>query len=1022
MNQDPILTATGPRPGEPRAAAAVPDHTLLHVIGRGSYGEVWEARNVMGTPRAVKIIRREDFDSARPFEREFEGIQRYEPVSRTHAGLVPVLHVGRDAEDACFYYVMELADDALDGSGHYAPKTLRSELLRRKSLPVEECIGIGISLASALGHLHRAGLVHRDVKPSNIIFAGGMAKLADVGLVAQLSDSRSLVGTEGYFAPEGTGQPRSDVFSLGKVLYECITGQDRLAFPDVPEEWGAGSDSRAAFEFMEIVLRAAEPDPARRYEDTDEMLADLALLKAGKSLRALRRMETRLKRTLQVLAVSALGITVAGGAWLYEKRNSDRLTEANAKATNAEAVTRRLLQDSLVAEARAVRQSGVAGARQQALTTVGKALEAGASHLELRTQAASALGLLDAGGIQEERSVQGTGQSVSWSQDAGFCVIATRSGGRVEVRRRDSGAVISTFESGADILETTLSSGGGYLALVHTDASVTLWDTVARTKLWDSPAIRYANRPWFSRDGTWLVWSAADGLMARACLGGNLVNLVPGAGPMRGVYLSPDGTWIACLQVPENEVRGKFTEKLGFKIYTGLPGRIPVPADVPAIRAHDIDSDILLEGVSISADSRYLSATVSEDRMRVWEIPSMSQYVWLRGHQRSVRGTAFHPHDSDILISTSWDGTTRFWSMTTRQEIMRLPIGGEQILAVPDKGEILIRQWDTSGFVSASLTRRSALCMMPLPPHTPLGLHSATAWHPDGTLLATAGHAGVIVWHVPTARPWAIVPPGNEAQWLGVAFRPDGRSIVYCGSTGLYEKTLSRLQDGTPEFGGSRQLSDVFATGLDNTGPHLTISGRRADQKVGAEVLTSGAAGRFLMSRASVDKVATSPDGRRVIVSCYPSGGGTLWDLNSESETGLIVPAPSRAMHAFSADSRALITGMEKEITFTDVDDPLRMVAPPVARRDCQFVPSHIAVSAQANLIAVVSSPTEVTLCDGRTFSPILTLASQFTPFDCSLAFSPDGSQLALAGGAGRLMLWDIAWLKEELTGLGLGW
>ena len=73
-----------------RGVVSGPDHPLRRVIGRGSYGEVWEARNVMGTPRAVKIVRRQDFDSARPFEREYEGIQRYEPVSRTHAGLVQV--------------------------------------------------------------------------------------------------------------------------------------------------------------------------------------------------------------------------------------------------------------------------------------------------------------------------------------------------------------------------------------------------------------------------------------------------------------------------------------------------------------------------------------------------------------------------------------------------------------------------------------------------------------------------------------------------------------------------------------------------------------------------------------------------------------------------------------------------------------------------------------------------------------------------------------------------------------------
>ena len=90
----------------------IPDHTLLRPIGRGAYGEVWLARNVMGALRAVKVIWRSQFESDRPYEREFAGIQRFEPVSRSSGGLVHVLHVGRHEAEGCFYYVMELADAA----------------------------------------------------------------------------------------------------------------------------------------------------------------------------------------------------------------------------------------------------------------------------------------------------------------------------------------------------------------------------------------------------------------------------------------------------------------------------------------------------------------------------------------------------------------------------------------------------------------------------------------------------------------------------------------------------------------------------------------------------------------------------------------------------------------------------------------------------------------------------------------------------------------------------------------------
>src|ERR1043165_4500091 len=88
----------------------IPDHKLLRCIGRGAYGEVWLARSIIGTCRAVKVVWRRSFETDRPFEREFAGIQKFEPVSRSHDNLVDILHVGRNDEVGYFFYVMELAD------------------------------------------------------------------------------------------------------------------------------------------------------------------------------------------------------------------------------------------------------------------------------------------------------------------------------------------------------------------------------------------------------------------------------------------------------------------------------------------------------------------------------------------------------------------------------------------------------------------------------------------------------------------------------------------------------------------------------------------------------------------------------------------------------------------------------------------------------------------------------------------------------------------------------------------------
>ena len=77
-----------------RVAPLIPDHEMLRLIGKGSYGEVWLAQGVTGALRAVKVVWREDFEDERGFEREFEGILKYEPISRDHPGLVKILHVG----------------------------------------------------------------------------------------------------------------------------------------------------------------------------------------------------------------------------------------------------------------------------------------------------------------------------------------------------------------------------------------------------------------------------------------------------------------------------------------------------------------------------------------------------------------------------------------------------------------------------------------------------------------------------------------------------------------------------------------------------------------------------------------------------------------------------------------------------------------------------------------------------------------------------------------------------------------
>ncbi len=315
-------------PNKSRPNPAIPDHDVLRKIGGGAYGEVWLARGVTGALRAVKVVWREDFEDERGFEREFEGILKFEPISRDHPALVNILHVGRSPDGVSFYYyVMELGDDVRAGQDinpiEYEPRTLRADTQQAIGTKWEtgDCIDVGLRLAEALNHLHERGLAHRDVKPSNVIFVNGRAKLADIGLVAARGQ-RTFVGTEGFVPPEGPGSTQADVYSLGKVLYEIATGNDRLDFPELPDELPAGPDRKRWLELNRIICEICEPRISKR-----------KISSAGELAEALRRLQRGKRRRSSGAAVWMTTLLLAGFAgWATWEavKDSDWVTGINA--------------------------------------------------------------------------------------------------------------------------------------------------------------------------------------------------------------------------------------------------------------------------------------------------------------------------------------------------------------------------------------------------------------------------------------------------------------------------------------------------------------------------------------------------------------------------------------------------------------------------------------------------------------------------------------------------------------------
>jgi CHASE2 domain-containing sensor protein len=275
-------------------APEIPDYELIQPpIGEGAYGKVWLARNKEGRWVALKVIFLASFaENPAPYEREFNGIKKYQLVSDQHPDLLRVFFVSERLEAGYFYYAMELGDARQPGWENdppsYRPRDLLNERLQlpHRRLPVRECVRIGLHLTDALEFLHRQGLTHRDIKPQNIIFVNGRPKLADMGLITDIrlfDNERTLVGTPGFMPPppERPGTPQADVYALGMVLYVLATGRSAAFFPEIATTLVVSSEPADFFPLNNIILKACQPEAVDRYTSAAEMRAALAVAQAA---------------------------------------------------------------------------------------------------------------------------------------------------------------------------------------------------------------------------------------------------------------------------------------------------------------------------------------------------------------------------------------------------------------------------------------------------------------------------------------------------------------------------------------------------------------------------------------------------------------------------------------------------------------------------------------------------------------------------------------------------------------------
>jgi len=1011
-----------------RPPPPIPNHEIIARIGGGSYGEVWLARSVTGAWRAVKVVWRNHFSSERPYEREFNGIVQFEPISRSHPAVVNVLHVGRDDTAGCFFYVMELADDA-KGKGEkegdarkeispadYQPRTLADDLKSRARLAVSDAVSLGVQLAGALGHLHRHGLVHRDVKPSNVIFVQGQPKLADIGLVTGVYQECSFVGTEGFIPPEGPGSERADLFALGRLLYEAATGKNRCEFPGLPDDldrWPKG-EREGLIELNEVLARACAPEAKMRHNNAAELAGDLNLILAGRSVRRAYRVERQLRRaTLVAVAALVLVLAAVFSNWLqrrqreladaHARREASLREEAQkslARAQAAERASQQQLYTALFEQARATVRSGELGQRARALDAVRRAAQI-TNTIELQREALAALALPD---LRFERELPTGADCTMASLDPKFERLAVAHGTKaVEIRSVSDQRLLATLPRSSPNFATfgKWSADGRFLGICRRQSLRALMKNL---EIWDVASAQQRlfrmNTPWdaFSFHPTQprVLCPAAESLIVLYDLeSGQTLKTFSPTGAVHHVEFSPDGQTFLC----QHRV-GASEYQAGAEWYTSI-------YDVNTGSALSSVVTGWIDGIAWHPEGRWIAFAARNGEVHLHDRKAGTTSV-LGRHKQEARTALFSP-DGGFLFTGGEEQEIICWNLRSMQraftiglqtEWLQFRADGEEC-AVPTKTGVLLHRFERS---RPCHEMRGDL----------VGGVNRGAISRDGRWLAAGGTDRLGLWDLTRDAPAAMAkdlfnPPTP-------VFSPDSSELLVFWRERIFRwrMTAGAYADAPPEVTSLPIYNPgpLHSVGFfDNTLMMGTAQGVRLMR--GADIGSGPGEELFILG---VARGKISSNGLWVAFRKTGPPRELVYRLKPWQETRVVPFEGDVLAEAFTPRSDELAVATYTSVTFLDTNrwEPHRRF--PIALDGN----AQIIFTPDGDAFWLVHDARTAVLHDTRTFETLLPLPAGTIP----LAFSPDGRHLAISVDARRVQVWDLAEMRHQLHALGLkgGW